>query len=218
MPQTGLKVEDVTSRIQKQRPSKRTLRLRYCLLTFAIEILPANMNSPKVSHDEAMAAYALTNLDRSSEKKTTKVPRRSSGKKSPSEDGLPNAVAIQTIPKKGNYVNHSYSDFSAVPNNLDYQIPEDLDAMSFSEKLHLVLSTTEYQKCISWLPHGRAFRVSIPAVFEKTVCPKFFGHKRFSSFLRQLNNHGFKHLTNGSSRNGYYHEVRCFLCSFTDSL
>lgn len=29
---------------------------------------------------------------------------------------------------------------------------------------------------------------------------------RFRSFLRQLNNHGFKHLTAGVDRNAYYHE------------
>jgi hypothetical protein len=26
--------------------------------------------------------------------------------------------------------------------------------------------------------------------------------------LRQLNNHGFKHITKGPDRNAYYHEVR----------
>jgi hypothetical protein len=43
-------------------------------------------------------------------------------------------------------------------------------------------------------------------MLEKHVSEKYFGHKRFSSFLRQLSNHGYKHITAGKDRNSYYHE------------
>jgi hypothetical protein len=168
--------------------------------------------APKSSAAARAHAAAPTTTSRKSPANTAV---RRNGKSKP---GVPNAVPIQTIPKRGNYVNHSYVDYSADTNDQNYRLPESLEDMTFAEKLHVVLSTPEYQHCISWLPHGRAFRVNVPVFFEKTVCPKFFGHKRFSSFLRQLNNHGFKHLTSGSSRNGYYHEVRyhgrcCSCCS-----
>jgi len=65
--------------------------------------------------------------------------------------------------------------------------------MTFSQKVHDILShVDEFGACISWQPHGRAFQIRIPAEFEKQACPRYFGHKRYSSVLRQLNNHGFK--------------------------
>jgi HSF-type DNA-binding len=114
---------------------------------------------------------------------------------------------IQTIPKRKEYVNHSYSDFSIVPQGLDYERPTKIEDMSFSEKVHDILAQEEFAKYISWRPHGRAFCITIPGMFEKHACQKYFGHKRYSSFLRQINNHGFKHLTKGPDRNCYYHEV-----------
>jgi len=43
-------------------------------------------------------------------------------------------------------------------------------------------------------------------MFETRVCQKYFGHSRYSSFLRQLSNHSVKHITQGNDRNAYYHE------------
>lgn len=166
---------------------------------------PAPKSSASASASATQHAATTTTTPRKSP--TSTAVRRTTGK---SKQRVPNAVPIQTIPKRGNYVNHSYVDYSADPNDQNYRLPASLEDMTFAEKLHVVLSTVEYQNCISWLSHGRAFRVNVPVFFEKTVCPEFFGHKRFSSFLRQLNNHGFKHLTSGSSRNGYYHEVRYY--------
>lgn len=114
---------------------------------------------------------------------------------------------VQTIPKCKEYVNHNYSDFSIVPNEPGYEAPSKIEDMSFAEKLHAILAEEEYSKWISWRPHGRAFCITVPVMFEKKICEKYFGHKRYSSFLRQINNHGFKHLTKGADRNSYYHEV-----------
>jgi hypothetical protein len=114
---------------------------------------------------------------------------------------------IHTIPKRKEYVNHSYSDFSIVPIEIDFEAPTKIEDMSFAEKVHDILAQEEYAKWISWRPHGRAFCIMVPVMFEKHVCEKYFGHKRYSSFLRQINNHGFKHLTKGADRNCYYHEV-----------
>lgn len=117
-------------------------------------------------------------------------------------------VTIQTIPRRKEYINHSYRDFSSVPRDLDWEPPTRIEQMTFSQKVHDILAKVkEYGKYISWQSHGRAFRVHVPAMFEKLVCPTYFGHKRYSSFLRQLNNHGFKHISKGEDRNCYYHEV-----------
>ena len=124
-------------------------------------------------------------------------------------------VVIQTVPRRKEYINHSYRDFSNVPpddedDNREQPIP--IPDMTFSQKVHDILShVDEFGACISWQPHGRAFQIRIPAEFEKQACPRYFGHKRYSSVLRQLNNHGFKHISKGVDRNCYYHEV-CDVC------
>jgi hypothetical protein len=48
--------------------------------------------------------------------------------------------------------------------------------------------------------------IVVPVAFEKNISEKYFGHKRYSSFLRQLSNHHFKHVSQGPDRNCYYHE------------
>mmetsp|Transcript_1053 Transcript_1053/g.1327 ORF Transcript_1053/g.1327 Transcript_1053/m.1327 type:complete len:360 (+) Transcript_1053:66-1145(+) len=116
---------------------------------------------------------------------------------------------ISVIKKPRTIVNHSYRDFSQLKEELSYEKPTNIEEMSFSEKLHDILSIEEYQPYIGWMVHGRSFRVHIPKVFEEQICSKYFGHSRYSSFLRLLNNYGFKHITKGADRNCYYHE--CFL-------
>ncbi|EEC48853.1 predicted protein [Phaeodactylum tricornutum CCAP 1055/1] len=102
---------------------------------------------------------------------------------------------IQICKKAKAYVNHSYCDFSSVPPEMDYKDVEAIEEMSFSRKLHDILSKKEFQECISWLPHGRAFK--------KFMFPRAWNKP---SFLRQLSNYGFKHILSGRDRNSYYHE------------
>mmetsp|Transcript_27329 Transcript_27329/g.57241 ORF Transcript_27329/g.57241 Transcript_27329/m.57241 type:complete len:334 (-) Transcript_27329:100-1101(-) len=117
---------------------------------------------------------------------------------------------IQVVKKPKTYVDHSYRDFSQVPPDMKYQPPTSIEQMSFSEKVYDILCDDSYSQCIQWLPHGRGFKITIPKRLEQSrVLQKYFAHNRFSSFLRQLNNHGFKHVTRGVDRNSYYHE--CFL-------
>lgn len=119
---------------------------------------------------------------------------------------------LQVIKKPKSICDHSYRDFSIVPSDGKYQPPKEIEEMNFSEKLHDILSNELYSGCIQWLPHGRAFKITVPKRLEQMrVLQKYYGHNRYSSFLRQLNNHGFKHITRGVDRNSYYHE--CFLRS-----
>lgn len=116
---------------------------------------------------------------------------------------------IQVVKKPKIFMNHSYRDFSSVPPEADDEpIPDSIQAMSFPQKVYHILADESNVQCISWMPHGRAFKVHVPALFEKNVSEKYFNHKRYSSFLRQLSNHGFKHISHGKDRNCYYHEVR----------
>ena len=90
---------------------------------------------------------------------------------------------------------------------------------TFPVKLHMILSNPEYQDIISWLPHGRSWRILQQKAFEERVIPLYFRHGRYSSFARQVNGWGFRRITHGSDYNSYYHEVSRAealksLCSF----
>lgn len=119
------------------------------------------------------------------------------------------ATTIQVIDKPRHYVNHSYNDFSSVLPEPDDAFPTKIEDMTFAHKLHHMLAQPRrFGKLIHWLPHGRAFKIILPTTFEREVLPIYFGHKRYSTFLRHLDNHGFKLLSSGSNRGSYYHEVR----------
>eukprot|EP00980_Cylindrotheca_fusiformis_P030817 scaffold25464_cov113-Cylindrotheca_fusiformis.AAC.1 len=78
--------------------------------------------------------------------------------------------------------------------------------LTFPAKLHTILSIPENQDIISWLPHGRSWRILRQEQFEEQVLPMFFRHARHKSFIRQVNGWGFKRITSGPDYNSYYHE------------
>eukprot|EP00542_Grammatophora_oceanica_P016705 CAMPEP_0194033434 /NCGR_PEP_ID=MMETSP0009_2-20130614/6133_1 /TAXON_ID=210454 /ORGANISM="Grammatophora oceanica, Strain CCMP 410" /LENGTH=414 /DNA_ID=CAMNT_0038674129 /DNA_START=103 /DNA_END=1348 /DNA_ORIENTATION=+ len=131
--------------------------------------------------------------------------RRSRGKEDHKYPVEPRTIVV--IKKPRTIMNHSYRDFSIVPAELDWEPPTSLEEMTFSQKVHDILSKEEYAPYVGWMPHGRSFKIFIPKIFEEQICGVYFGHSRYSSFLRLLNNYGFKHITQGSDRNCYYHEA-----------
>ena len=66
-------------------------------------------------------------------------------------------------------------------------IPREIDMnLPFPVKLHYILSHPDYWGCVSWLPHGRAWRVLKPKWFEAMVIPKLSRSRRYTSFMRQV--------------------------------
>lgn len=57
---------------------------------------------------------------------------------------------------------------------------------SFPVKLYKILCDPKYHDVVTWLPHGRAWRVLKPKSFEQDVIPKFFRSDRYASFMRQV--------------------------------
>eukprot|EP00563_Minutocellus_polymorphus_P000783 CAMPEP_0181027378 /NCGR_PEP_ID=MMETSP1070-20121207/4134_1 /TAXON_ID=265543 /ORGANISM="Minutocellus polymorphus, Strain NH13" /LENGTH=411 /DNA_ID=CAMNT_0023104619 /DNA_START=77 /DNA_END=1312 /DNA_ORIENTATION=+ len=78
---------------------------------------------------------------------------------------------------------------------------------TFIAKLHSILSNPAFEDIVSWLPHGRAWRVHQRRAFEEQVIPLYFRHGKYSSFMRQVNGWGFQRIYQGPDYNGYYHEL-----------
>lgn len=87
-------------------------------------------------------------------------------------------VIVQTVKPKAATMNHSYRDFSRVPPMPEHAPPHSIADMTFSQKVHHMLSQEHYSNTITWMPHGRAFKVLVPKTFEKGICPVYFGHTR----------------------------------------
>ncbi|KAI7897195.1 uncharacterized protein EV154DRAFT_489277 [Mucor mucedo] len=70
----------------------------------------------------------------------------------------------------------------------------------FLNKLYSMVSDPESDELICWAEDGVSFFVNRQEDFARKVLPRFFKHKKFSSFVRQLNMYGFHkvpHLQQG---------------------
>jgi len=105
-----------------------------------------------------------------------------------------------------------YRDYSRLPCAQDANVLMGTSTSSCKEppfpvKLHKILSNPENSDIISWLPHGRSWRVLKPKTYEEKIIPKYFRHAKYASFMRQVNGWGFKRMTQGPDHNSYYHEL-----------
>ena len=86
---------------------------------------------------------------------------------------------------------------------------------SFASKLFDMLSNEkeqEFSQYITWMPHGRAFKVLVaddPGEFEDRVLKKYFRTNKLSSFMRQINGWGFKRISIQEHRDfgAYFHPL-----------
>jgi hypothetical protein len=79
----------------------------------------------------------------------------------------------------------------------------------FPLKLYRMLDDAETNgddSIVSFFPHGRAFAIHKPREFVSELMPKYFSTTRMSSFQRQLNLYGFRRITDGQDKGGYFHE------------
>jgi hypothetical protein len=82
-------------------------------------------------------------------------------------------------------------------------------SVRFPDKLHAVLEQTENDglaDIISWQPHGRCFVLRQPDKLAQLLERHFPTITKLTSFRRQLNLYGFRRISHGKDRNGYYHE------------
>ncbi len=60
---------------------------------------------------------------------------------------------------------------------------------------------------ISWNPEGTEFTIKDANEFAETVLPRYFKHKNFTSFVRQLNMYGFHKSRDSSAENCFSHQM-----------
>lgn len=101
--------------------------------------------------------------------------------------GSANESAIPNNRSSSN-ASDTYRDYSGVGDDgtdLTATQPPGKDP-PFPVKLHRILSNPEYNDVVSWLPHGRSWRVLKPKAFEEKVIPLYFRHAKYASFMRQV--------------------------------
>lgn len=77
----------------------------------------------------------------------------------------------------------------------------------FPVKLYAILGKQEFQEIITWMPHGRSWKVLKPNLFESMVMPLFFEYSNYHSFNRLINAWSFRRISSGPDRGSYYHEL-----------
>ncbi len=63
---------------------------------------------------------------------------------------------------------------------------------NFVIKLHAILIRMDLRRIISWMPHGRSWKIIDLPDFEKKVLPQYFKQSNMKSFHRQANGWGFR--------------------------
>jgi hypothetical protein len=119
-------------------------------------------------------------------------------------------------------VDHTYKDYSHVTTDTpteDIEYEDSVAGMTmpggtrgtdsnFPAKLHHILSRPDLSHIVTWLPHGRSWRLVDRHAFLNQVMPHYFSHSNYASFARQVNGWGFKRLSRkGSDYGSYYHEL-----------
>jgi len=77
----------------------------------------------------------------------------------------------------------------------------------FPTKLYALLSQSQLSSIITWMPHGRSWKVLKPRVFETSVLPVFFESDNYHSFNRVINAWSFRRKSTGPDRGSYFHEL-----------
>jgi hypothetical protein len=117
--------------------------------------------------------------------------------------------ARQRFDDKSRYV---YRDYSRMPETAESVCRQQQDRLTMRvqklpAKLYAMLSIPEVQHIISWMPHGRSWKIHNVDLFVKHVMPCFFEYNNYNSFIRLVNAWGFRRLTKGPDKNAYWHEV-----------
>ena len=150
--------------------------------------------------------YSLDLTATGTEEDTSTSASSSQGDRSPTNrkrraDSLPKPKLRPGLTGKKNprqFVQHNYHDHAH-----DVPLPGESatgplgggDNIAFPFKMHDILTRIDaegYSDIMSWMPHGRSFKIHDQDGFEEHILPLYFRHSKKSSLLRQLNLYGFR--------------------------
>ena len=98
-------------------------------------------------------------------------------------------------------------DSDPVPAQSNRSLESSIRVQKFPVKLYAILGQKEFGDIITWMPHGRSWKVLKPNLFESLVMPLFFEYSNYHSFNRLVNAWSFRRISSGPDRGSYYHEV-----------
>lgn len=105
-------------------------------------------------------------------------------------------------------VDHTYHDYSRYLEEGGEIVKHKKSGANFPAKLHRMLSDSGFSHIITWMPHGRAWKILNKELLISSAVPAHFTLSRFESFTRQLSFWGFKRLYRvGADFGCYYHEM-----------
>lgn len=132
---------------------------------------------------------------------------------------------MTSVSKKQRYVYRDFSKVSPIPKIMEpsSSFPSarhepateeraaasslNIRVQKLPQKLDAMLSDPNASHIITWLPHGRAWKILRHDEFESEVIPKYFQYTNYNSFIRLVNAWGFHRITVGQDRDSYYHEL-----------
>ena len=87
---------------------------------------------------------------------------------------------------------------SSMPNDQAYQNFESKQKKpnKFLLKVYSIISDSKNSQVISWTDSGDSFEIKNTSLFTKNLLPKYFKHKKFASFISQLNMYDFSKCKN----------------------
>ena len=84
------------------------------------------------------------------------------------------------------YVDHTYRDFSRYIEDGGELIKHKKCEANFPAKIHKMLSDPRHADAITWMPHGRAWKVLDRDRLMKDVLPEYIVCRKYESFTRQV--------------------------------
>mmetsp|Transcript_14882 Transcript_14882/g.34065 ORF Transcript_14882/g.34065 Transcript_14882/m.34065 type:complete len:410 (-) Transcript_14882:20-1249(-) len=105
------------------------------------------------------------------------------------------------------YSSAAYRDYSTYLQNGGELITHKKSDRNFPVKLHRIVSDPLNSLVITWMPHGRAFKVLKRDELVRDVIPGYFDCAKYESFTRQLTAWDFRRCKRGPDQGCYYHEA-----------
>ena len=90
------------------------------------------------------------------------------------------------------YVDHTYRDVSRFLERGGRITDHKKSGKNFPKRLHMMLSNPDFSHIITWMPHGRCWKVLDKDMLIEEGNPTYFSQRKFGSFTRQLSSWGFK--------------------------